>query len=259
MQKIFPSVRDGIEGKVCTRCGQWKPLSEYPIRKDRPCGIRAQCNECARDAAASYQAAHADVYRARAKAAREANPELCKEKLREWRARNPDVVMENHKRWYKENAEYAKVRSRQWRLDNLERAKAKRRADYAEHREEEIRAAMQWKLQHPEKACAYEARRRAKLAGASGIAYTTAEHIRDRWAMWGNRCWICGAPATATDHVKPLAKGGAHWPCNLRPICTACNSMKHDKWPFYADLRPSSSLAITYLSNEDARLFMPLD
>jgi 5-methylcytosine-specific restriction endonuclease McrA len=47
--------------------------------------------------------------------------------------------------------------------------------------------------------------------------------------MWGNKCWVCGEKATATDHVKSLFRGGSHWPANLRPICKPCNSKKGRK------------------------------
>jgi hypothetical protein len=67
---------------------------------------------------------------------------------------------------------------------------------------------------------------------ALGYDYTTDEMIRGRWEMFGNLCWICGEPATATDHVKPLSKGGSHYPANLRPICKRCNSSKGNKWPY---------------------------
>jgi len=74
-------------------------------------------------------------------------------------------------------------------------------------------------------------RRRVIELTAPGAGYTTPEHIAGRWAMWGDRCYLCGDPATATDHVIPLSYGGTHWPANLRPICTWCNSSKAHHWP----------------------------
>ena len=73
-------------------------------------------------------------------------------------------------------------------------------------------------------------RKRQRLRAAAGYRYTKKHHIEARWAMFGNKCWMCGKPANGTDHVKPIAKGGSHWPANLRPACRICNSTKIDKW-----------------------------
>jgi 5-methylcytosine-specific restriction endonuclease McrA len=72
--------------------------------------------------------------------------------------------------------------------------------------------------------------RRVRMANVQTIPFTL-QQLRQRLAYWNNCCWICGDPATAIDHVKPLAKGGAHMLCNFRPICQLCNNMKRDKWP----------------------------
>lgn len=58
----------------------------------------------------------------------------------------------------------------------------------------------------------------------------TREQIEARIAYFGNRCWICGEPATCLDHVKPLKRGGTNWPANLRPACRSCNSRKQARW-----------------------------
>lgn len=56
--------------------------------------------------------------------------------------------------------------------------------------------------------------------------------IAERWEMWGRACWLCGAPAVESDHVKPVAAGGVDLPCNIRPICRPCNIDKGAAWPF---------------------------
>ncbi len=86
-------------------------------------------------------------------------------------------------------------------------------------------------------------RKQAWKYKAVGVRYTTLEMIKARWSMWGDKCWICGKRAVATDHVKPLSKGGAHLPCNLRPICTRCNSSKNDTWPYPLAMPGASQLA----------------
>lgn len=70
--------------------------------------------------------------------------------------------------------------------------------------------------------------RRTRLALAPGEC--TGEQIAARVAYFGGRCWICGEAGTEIDHVKPLSRGGSHWPSNLRPACKSCNSRKRSRW-----------------------------
>lgn len=90
-----------------------------------------------------------------------------------------------------------------------------------------------WRLNNPEKSTAAGRRRYARLKAAPTIPFTY-EQLMSRMRYWGNRCWVCGGPFEAIDHVKPISKGGAHALMNLRPICTADNSSKKDQWPFAA-------------------------
>ena len=58
-----------------------------------------------------------------------------------------------------------------------------------------------------------------------------AAKIQARIDYYGGAGYLCGAPdADTLDHVKPISKGGAHIPANLRPACLSCNSSKRDKW-----------------------------
>ncbi len=74
------------------------------------------------------------------------------------------------------------------------------------------------------------AKRRALKRKVKTVRFTP-EQLDARMAYWGNNCWMCGGVATCIDHVKPIAKWGAHMLCNLRPACGPCNSAKRDKWP----------------------------
>lgn len=97
-------------------------------------------------------------------------------------------------------------RQKKWREDNLERS-----------RELSRRSAMHHS---------------AQKRGAQGHA--TTDQIAARWAYYGHRCWMCGEPATQTDHVMPLNRGGSDWPANQRPSCATCNRAKSDRdhWLF---------------------------
>ena len=70
-------------------------------------------------------------------------------------------------------------------------------------------------------------RRRARLAGAAGIEYTSMEKVLARWSFYDFLCRFCGGPAQSTDHRIPLSRGGAHLPANLVPVCISCNNHKH--------------------------------
>ena len=119
--------------------------------------------------------------------------------------------------WAKDNPEMKRERDKKWRANNKENL-LKRNRRYRERHRMTIRAM--------------QARYRARKCEANGFDYTTTEHIAGRYAVWGNRCYLCGETAEALDHVIPLARGGSHWPANLRPICKSCNSKKNSIWPY---------------------------
>lgn len=83
----------------------------------------------------------------------------------------------------------------------------------------------------------YEPRRKLLIkARNAAIAATqipfTIEQLRQRFAYYGNRCWICRtAPGEHLDHVKPIHAGGPHILANMRPACAKCNWRKNKKWP----------------------------
>ena len=120
------------------------------------------------------------------------------------------------KRWDTENKERKRERMKVWADENRERVRERENA---------------YRRARPEIGRRNASIRRARKMAAPCVPYTQ-EQLDQRWAYYGNNCWICGDVATATDHVKPLARGGAEMLANLRPVCQPCNSRKHAKWPF---------------------------
>lgn len=181
------SIRDGVEGKHCSICKQWVPLTGYHKRARVTDGLNAVCKECAKAAT---------------------------------------------RRWYAEHRQKMALYNRMYHAAHRKEANERRRQRWWAHRDEEMATHKAWAKVNKAAVMACIARKRSRYRLAAGTGYTTKEHIQARWELYGGRCWICGAPATAIDHVKPISKGGANWPCNLRPICKSCNSKKHAKWPF---------------------------
>lgn len=190
--------------------------------------------------------------------------ELARERTRKWRAKYPDWAKELRAQWFKKNPEKKKsMRREKWKrwYAKSEKNKAKHRAwakayyhankatEQAKRRawakanpEKRAVANVAWRKANPEKMKAlhaawrkknpdklrlYRLKRRAQKAKVPGTI--TEKQLRDRAAMFGNRCAYCGGPYETDDHVKPLAKGGANIPANIRPCCRRCNSSKKDR------------------------------
>lgn len=194
------------------------------------------------DKLAAYRAKNRDAHRSRCRAWRMENSERCRayhagyNKInravrirynRKYRANKPLEQRAYQIKYYAANANEQRKKSREYYAANLEACRNKSRV---------------WAKNNPTKVIAMNARRRARKHDAPGGTYTTAAHIAARWEMFGGRCWICGCPAEATDHMIALAKGGSHWPSNLRPICEHHNAVKHARsYKEFLVLRPAQT------------------
>ena len=125
-------------------------------------------------------------------------------------------ILDNTRDWTANNKDRHEIANQQWRDRNRDRL-----SQYAR----------EYHKRNPEVARRANRKRRSRQFQAVCVPYTD-EQLAQRWEYYGGNCWICGDKATATDHVKPLSKGGAEMLCNLRPACQPCNSRKRDKWPF---------------------------
>jgi 5-methylcytosine-specific restriction endonuclease McrA len=94
------------------------------------------------------------------------------------------------------------------------------------------RYTREWFAAHPGKRQEYHSRYMERKKATGIPAFITSEALAGRWTMYSGRCWICGGEAASFDHVKPISKGGADLPCNMRPVCQRCNSHKGAKWPY---------------------------
>ena len=202
--------------KSCTKCGaefegRWKRCdpcraAQRRYSKNWREGVSSAglCRYC------SGQLSQGQSICCGADACREAHREFRKgqinERLRKAYAADPDVRARRLER----NA--------MWRAGNRELVRRLLREEY--QRNPLRRAAVKDAAR----------RRRALVRAASGNF--TVEQLTARLSMYP-RCWICKtAEPTHIDHVKPLARGGAHILSNLRPACAECNLRKGSKWPF---------------------------
>lgn len=194
--------------KTCNKCHETNPSSDF--REGRN-----QCKSCIAVQMREWELAHI----AERIAYRHAHAIERAAYSREWALAHPEritAILRKHRLGHDSKGA---IHRREWRRT---------------HPIETAAQARKYNKAHPEKNSARQNARRACKKNALGYNYTTAEMIRARWEMFENCCYLCGRKAQETDHVKPLTKGGAHYPCNLRPICKSCNSRKNDRWPYDA-------------------------
>lgn len=187
--------------KVCTKCGEVKPLTEYYRHSSGSTKLRSDCKACR----SSY-----------GRLAYTANRELRLAAARTWYLANKAAVI---------------ARANQWQKEHRERRAVICAASFQRHHAARIATNKKWQAAHPEVKIAANARRRARLMGAPGKL--TIQEWRSLKALWRNRCAYCGSkPKRLTqDHVIPLINGGEHSVHNVVPACQPCNSQKRTSPP----------------------------
>lgn len=192
--------------KLCSKCRQAKPLTEFHRNRNSKDGLQSRCKPCHIAGVTAAIKKNPKRHLVQTNKYRVNHRELVNAQARERNRRSLKRVLDRDARLNREELRAkAKVdnyyRIKKWHADNPERS-----------RELGRRGAM---------------RHYAAKQGAQGHA--TTEQIAARWDYYGGRCWICGAPATQTDHVIPLTRGGSDWPSNQRPCCTRCNRSKGNR------------------------------
>jgi 5-methylcytosine-specific restriction endonuclease McrA len=182
--------------KRCPGCEETKSAANFYASKTSKDGLQSRCKDCNRTTAREFARAH--------KAEK-------KEYAAQWYQRNREKSLTRNRQWHAENVEYVAQQKKRWRETN---------PDYQ----------ILWCQSNRDRQREYRDRRRSRQNSVPICSFTALE-LKQRWEYYGNCCWVCREIATETDHVKPLAKGGAHMLCNLRPICKSCNSRKRDRWP----------------------------
>ena len=176
---------------------------------------KCRCDVC-REAQSEYRKAYYEANRDRELAQVKAYYEASRARRKAHYEANRDRIRARRKAHYEANRDRVLARAKAYREANRDRILASQR---------------EWQKRNPELVRATQNRRRARKLAAPSAPYT-AQQVQQRWAMWGNRCWLNPShPAEATDHVKPIAAGGSDMLANFRPICHSCNASKGAKWP----------------------------
>lgn len=64
-EKLGDSMTEPTEPKQCPLCGDWKPVADFPPRKDRESGVMSRCHRCDAARAGAYRGDHLEQERER--------------------------------------------------------------------------------------------------------------------------------------------------------------------------------------------------
>lgn len=98
--------------KICTKCREQKPVSDFAKDKGRKDGYYSWCNDCSRAKSNAWRLAH---------------PEQHAATLAKWRKNNPDRIAQYARNHYSKNPELYAGYSRAYRERNPEKVKLRAR------------------------------------------------------------------------------------------------------------------------------------
>ena len=88
--------------RVCRKCGQEKPLSEFVKNKECVLGRTHTCKQCEAEKNRKWREANPEKYREQFRTRRAANPEKYREYSRKYRAANPEKIREYNRKYREE-------------------------------------------------------------------------------------------------------------------------------------------------------------
>lgn len=208
--------QDGIPGKKCSKCGEWKPVKLFYATVRMRDGYLSQCKACiAEMQKRRYEAKRDEIIR-RVLEHQKKNAEKRREYFREYQKKNAKSLLK-----------YVQGR----RMMNLDEERRKGREKY--HKNENYRKYLRayqrkWRKNNPDKVKAIAHRRRAKRIGA-GESFS-AEEWEQLKKYYKYTCLCCRRQEPeiklTPDHVIPLGEPGTGRISNIQPLCLSCNSSK---------------------------------
>lgn len=252
--------QDGVLGKVCTKCKEWKPVERFSKRPASRDGYQSQCKPCnnapnttrqpiaveikacticleTKSVSEFYPKKHAyDGYRsackqcvqAGIKESRERDIETARARERARHAAKRTERNETRRRFIAANLDRHREYMHKWREKNREKISGYNRKHNGLYPERVKQTGKNWERRNPEKRRAIYHRRRARLSQAEGSF--TAQEWEELKARYGNICLRCGRGEPEVqltpDHVVALAAGGRNDIGNIQPLCRSCNSSK---------------------------------
>lgn len=187
-----------MKSKICTKCKQNKPLSEYMANSRASGGLHWRCRPCTRGDKMASRAKE----KVRQLAKYHANHAESLSKQRAYQAANRDKYRAASRKWREANPEEMKLSKWFWEQENPDRSAARSAKYYSRKRSRCPKWLSKEQKDH------------------IILFYTTARHFTNETGI-----------AHSVDHIIPLfgeTVCGLHVPWNLQVLTAADNSRKQN-------------------------------
>jgi len=155
--------------KVCKKCNETKPLTEFHKDKSAKDGRHAYCKACKRISAKQWYQENKEAIAEHHRQYRQKNKEAISEHNRQYRQKNKEAVLEYQRQYYQENKEAIAKRERQYYQKNKEAISEYKRQYRQKNKEAITEHQRQWYQENKkaflERGRQYRQERKAKQPG----------------------------------------------------------------------------------------------
>ena len=99
-----------MEGKICTKCGEFKSYSEFYKDKHKKYGYKSQCKQCVNENHKQYYESHKEERKEYLKQYRDSHKEEIKEKSKQYRDSHKEEIKEYQKQYRDSHKEELKMK-----------------------------------------------------------------------------------------------------------------------------------------------------
>lgn len=204
---------ENARGKTCTKCGEFKPFSEFHKKKSMKDGYRSACKMCTNAQNTAYRISNRDKCIESSRKYKEKNREKIRKSAEKYRKENREACLERIKTWQRRNAHYLIEYRRKYYEENKEKIREKQKEYEANNREKKV------------------IREQRRIARKKSLPQTFTDV---EWAeclrFFDNKCCYCGMGGEMQqEHFIPVSKGGGYEVTNILPACPSCNASKNNK------------------------------
>lgn len=226
-----------LASKVCGKCKQSKPESEFSKTQGRPRSSCKSCDKVYYDKNSTAKAAYRAEYYLK-------NKEKVLTNNLEWKNLNLDKYKLAVSGWYEKNRVAVLVYKQEWARINNQSIKAKKAAYFQSHKKELSQKSALWAKNNPEMRRAVVRRARAKNPQPYLLAVQNRRNklrgklsknlVKRLMQLQKGKCACCNQPLSNgyhLDHIMPLALGGSNTDDNIQLLKPNCNLKKQAKHP----------------------------